>query len=161
MTEIPDNSATLNYFEDTMKNFIVEKLSHIENWWNSCIPQEIRKDASQRHERDKKINDVLNKPNYEVIDYINFDGYEKIILRRDNWRDHFERVFLDKTVFGYKMRVVLSLRNDIRHGRGLDEINNTRLRLHCYDILSQIHESMHDGSYNSDALAEKLGFETQ
>ncbi len=160
MTEKLHDSQVLDYFEVTMKDFIVERLSDTDNWWNACIPPEIREDASQRHQRTKKINDVLNKPDYGIVEYINFDGYEKIISRKDNWRNHFEAVFVDKTVFEYKMRVVLSLRNDIRHGRQLDEINRIRLRLHCYDILSQIYETRKADKDAHNAMIKKLGFKT-
>ena len=57
------------------------------------------------------------------------------------------------------MRVILSLRNDVRHGRDLDRINSLRLRLHCYDILSQIYEK--DGSlqYDKDGLIANVGLD--
>lgn len=156
--KLPD-SQVLDYFETVMKDFLVGRLSRIKDWWDACIPPEIREDASQRHERAKKTNDVLNKPDYRAVDYINFDGYEKIISRKDNWRDHFEEVFLDKPIFEHKMRVILSLRNDIRHGRSLDEINSIRLRLHCYDVLSQIHETGQPvGAGKRADMVTKLGF---
>ncbi len=153
-----DDSRVLDYFEASMREFLLERFSHVDDWWNACIPPEVREDAARRHENAKKINDVLNKPDYELIDYLNFDGYGRIISRRDNWRNHFEAVFLEKTVFDYKMRVILSLRNDIRHGRRLDEINSTRLRLHCYDVLAQIFEARHSGTDERHAMMVKLGF---
>lgn len=160
MVHTNDNSGVLDYFEGIMKDFIVERLSHVKNWWNACVPPEIREDASQRHGRAKKINDILNKPDYGIVEYLNFDGYEKIISRKDNWKDHFEDVFLDKTIFEYKMRVILSLRNDVRHGRVLDEINSIRLRLHCYDILSQIQETRNSDAHDRQLMVQKLGFRT-
>ena len=159
MVDISNNSAVLNYFESEMKDFIVKRLSHVKNWWNACIPPKIREDASQRYQNDKKVNDILNKPDFVMVDYLNFDGYEKIIARQDNWNTYFEDVFLDKSIFLYKMRVLLSLRNDIRHGRTLDEINSIRLRIHCYDILSQIHETIYPDKYDRNAMLQKLGFQ--
>ncbi len=147
----------LDYFESDMKKFIVERLSNTKNWWDSCIPPEIRRDASERHADAKKINDILNKPDYGPVDYLNFDSYGKIILRRDNWRNYFESIFVDKMILEYKMRIIQSLRNDIRHGRKVDAVNSIRLRLHCYDIISQIHET---GQFDDDqrvSLAKKLG----
>lgn len=46
-----------------------------------------------------------------------------------------------KSVFDHKIMVIQSLRNDVRHGRKLDGVNRIRLRLHCYDILSQVREA--------------------
>ncbi len=151
------DSQVLNYFETVMKNFVMYKLSHTDDWIKRCIPPEIRDEMNKRHDRAKKINNVLNKPSYGIIEYINFDGYERIISRKDNWGQYFEKVFLDKTVFTYKMNVLLSLRNDIRHGRQLNNINRIRLRLHCYDILAQIHESGMPDSEDNDTIMNKLG----
>lgn len=160
MTDRLDNSQLLDYFETIVKDFIIERLLPIQNWWNTCIPPEIRKNASQRYEGAKKVNDILNKPDYKITEYINFDGYEKIISRRDNWKAYFEEVFLDKPIFEHKMRIILSLRNDIRHGRQLNEVNSLRLRLNCYDILSQIYEAIRPDTYDRNAMLQKLGFKT-
>lgn len=158
MTGGLDDSQVIDHFEKAMRDFIIGRLSGSgDNWWDARVPPEIRDDASERHRRARKINDVLNKPAYDLVDYINFDGYEKIISRKDNWRDIFEETFLEKSVFEYKMRIVLSLRNDIKHGRAPDPVNSTRLRLHCYDLLSQICESGGAGEDARAALAEKFG----
>ncbi len=55
------------------------------------------------------------------------------------------------------MKVILSLRNDVRHGRNLDHVNSLRLRIHCYDILSQIYEKDDTLSYDMDSLVTHTG----
>ena len=160
MADRLDDLGVLNYFETEMKGFIVARLSGIKDWWSACIPPEIREDASRRRDSAKKINDVLNKPEYGLVDYLNFDSYERIISRRDNWRSYFEKIFLDKPIFEHKMRVILSLRNDLMHGRSLDSINSTRLRLHCYDILSQVCEAEASDAKKHHSMIKKLGLGT-
>lgn len=152
------DSQILDYFEAAMKGLIIRIFSDTEGWWDRRVPHRVREEAAQRHRQASSMNDVLNKPAYGMIDYINFDGYERIIVRRDNWREYFERIFLVKQVFDYKIRVVQSLRNDIRHGRRLDAVNRIRLRLHCYDMLSQIHEA---GLLDADGgtLVERCGLD--
>ena len=157
-TLLPD-SGVLDYFESIMKNFIVDRLSSTKDWWNACIPPEIRSDALERYEFAQKTNDVLNKPTYDKVDYLSFDSYGKIMLRKDNWKNYFEAVFIDKTIFDYKMRIIQSLRNDIRHGRPIDKVNSLRLRIHCYDVLSQIHETGPSEGGQRSILAEKLGLD--
>lgn len=151
------DSQILDYFERIMKDFVIERLSKTDGWVEKCIPPEIREHMTQRHDKAKKIDDLLNKPQYDVIQYINFDAYERIISRKDNWREYFEDIFLDRMIFSYKMQILLSLRNDIRHGRQLNGVNRLRLRLHCYDILAQVHESGMQGTDDHDALFDKLG----
>lgn len=157
---LSSNSRVLDYFESNMRGLITEQLSDVKNWWKACIPHEIGKDATARYESARKLNNVLNKPDYGPIDYLNFDEYERIITKRDNWKKYFEGVFLDKSIFMHKMRVILSLRNDVRHGRLLDEINSIRLRIHCYDVLAQIYESRDTDDADLDAMAHRLGFRT-
>jgi len=152
-----DDLQVINYFELVVREFILASVSYVDNWWKACIPPQIRDDIETKHKNAQKINNVLNKPDYDVPEYMNFDHYERIISRKDNWKNHFEDVFLDRPVFTYKMNVLLSLRNDISHGRRLDKINSTRLRLHCYDILSQIYESGRSKVPAHDIMAERLG----
>ena len=57
------------------------------------------------------------------------------------------------------MRIILSLRNDVKHGRDLDHINSLRLRIHCYDILSQIYEKDSGLQYDRDSLIANTGLD--
>ena len=153
------DSGMLDYFEETMRDFMARRLSDTKNWWKACVPQEIRTHAEKRHKDAEKMSDVLNKPVYDVWHYLNFDGYGRIITKKDNWKSYFESIFVERAVFEYKMRVILSLRNDVRHGRDLDHINNLRLRLHCYDILSQIYEKDSSLQYDKDGLIANIGLD--
>jgi len=154
-----DDSQILDYFEASMKDFIVKSLSGTDDWWGRCVPHQVRSDAQQRCEQARSMNDVLNKLDCGIVEYVNFDGYERIISRRDNWRNHVERIFVVKSVFDYKVRIIQSLRNDVRHGRKLDAVNRIRLRLHCYDILSQVLEAGLLGEAGSDELMAKCGLD--
>ena len=152
----PSSSEVLDAFEPLLRNFIVETLSSVKDWEKVCLPGDIRKDAEQRHQHEKKMSDVLNKPARSMFDYVNFDAYERIVTRRDNWRNHFEPVFRRRDVFSYKMEVIRSVRNDARHARGLDNVNRLRLRLHCYDIISQIYESQRP-NFRRASLKRRFG----
>ncbi len=152
-----DNSQILDHLESELRRFIIKRISSVKNWESTCIPAEIRTDASERLKRAQNMDDILNKPSYTLMDYVNFDAYMRIMIRRDNWRNHFEDVFVVKNVFEYKMTVIQSLRNDIRHGRRLDPVNKIRLRLHCYDILAQIYETERPKTFRHSKLAKKLG----
>lgn len=152
----PSDSDVLDIFEKLFRDFIVKRLSAIPNWEKKYLPPEIQEAAKTRHAQEKKMADVLNKPDYAILEYINFDAYGKIITRRDTWSEHFESVFKIKNVFTYKMDVIQSLRNDIRHGRRLNHVNRLRLRLHCYDLISQIYEHQRP-NFRRRMLEKKLG----
>lgn len=157
VASVLDNSQILDYLESELRGFILRCFSSVENWENACLPPEIRTDAADRLKREQNLANILNKPQYSLMDYVNFDAYMRIIMRRDNWRNHFERVFVARNIFEYKMTVIQSLRNDVRHGRRLNRINEIRLRLHCYDILAQIYEIEKPKTFRHSYLAKKLG----
>ena len=130
-----DDAAVVTRFEKAIREFAVERLSASGgDWWASRVPAALRQTAAARHKSTRTLDKVLGKPDRAEADYLGFDAYEKIISRRDNWREIFGPVFQDKPVFQYKMRIILSLRNDVMHHKPLDRINSIRLRLHCYDI---------------------------
>lgn len=151
------NSDVLDYFEDSIKNVILKEISSEKNWEKMCLPPDVRDDANSKLERTGKLNDLLNKPAYTLMDFVTFDSYERIISRKDNWQKYFEKMFLDIRIFKYKMDIILSLRNDVRHRRHLDIVNEIRLRLHCYDILAQVFESSRPANFKHSKLAKKLG----
>ena len=130
-----DDALVVSRFEKSIKKFVVARLSDAyDDWWMSGVTSTLRQHAEARHKATKTLNKVLGKPDYGRADYLGFDAYGKIILRRDNWRRVFGPIFHDKPVFQHKMRIILSLRNDVMHNKPLDPINRLRLRLHCYDI---------------------------
>ncbi len=152
-----NNSEVLNYLESTMRDFLINTLSSTKNWEKACIPNDILVDTKERHKKTIHMNNVLNKPNYTIMDFVNFDAYEKIITRKDNWEKYFATTFLLKPIFTYKMDIIRSLRNDVRHGRMLDPINDIRLKLHCYDVLAQIYEADKSKRFQHKRLAKKIG----
>jgi len=152
------DATVLGKFEESLKNFIVGRLSNTDNWWNVCIPQHVRTTTNERFKRAQKANDYLNKPEFDVTDYLDFDAYESIITKKDNWKKYFADVFIDVSIFKHKMLVLLSLRNDVMHGRTLNQINKIRLRLHCYDLLSQIYGNQ-ESQMDDDALLRMLGLD--
>ena len=74
---------------------------------------DVRENVRQRHEGAVNLNDVLNKPNFEMEEYFNF---ARIISKRGNWRNYFEDVFVEKAIFEYKMscRIVYQKRHKAR-----------------------------------------------
>lgn len=130
-----DDTLVVSRFEKAIRKFVVDRLSDAyDDWWALGVTSTLRQNAEVRHKTTKTLNKVLGKPDYDRADYLGFDAYGKIILRRDNWRRIFGAVFHDKPVFQHKMRIILSLRNDVVHNKPLDPVNRLRLRLHCYDI---------------------------
>jgi len=65
-----DDSRMLDCFEAQMKDFIVKSLSDTDDWRDRCVPHRVRDEALQRYEQAKSMNDVFNKPDYGIVEYI-------------------------------------------------------------------------------------------
>jgi len=105
----------------------LEKLS--ESWWVERVPPDIRQKAEERQKKDE-----LKR---ELIQYLDFADYAKIITRRDNWREVFQKVFREQEVITAKLRELEPIRNAVRHGRKLTTEQREKLKIFSRDIIGQ------------------------
>lgn len=77
-----------------------------------------------------------------MLQYVDFNDYNSIIRRRDNWRDAFKDVFRDEEVISAKLKEIDPIRNAIAHSRELSEEQFKRLELHANDLLRSISRVM-------------------
>lgn len=131
-------SKLLKEFEKKFRKLIVDVLSRYPNWWKTRIPNDVREGVEEIMSRGSKISKTLDKPEYEEIDFLDFDDYQKIITKQDNWKECFEVIFHDKQDLIHKMNNLRSLRNDLQHNRDIDEKNKARFKIFCDDLFSQI-----------------------
>jgi len=131
-------SKLLKEFEKKFRKLIVDVLSSYPKWWKTRVPNDVREGVEEKMSRGSKISKTLDKPEYEEVDFLDFDDYQKIITKQDNWRENFETIFYDKQDFSNKMNVLRSLRNDLQHNRDIDEKNKARFKIFCDDLFSQI-----------------------
>ena len=82
----------------------------------------------------------MGEREYPLICYVDFTDYGKIILRKDNWRDVFEKIFKDKTILQAKLRELEPIRNDIAHNRKLNVEQFEILKLYSKHIIRCIEE---------------------
>jgi hypothetical protein len=75
-----------------------------------------------------------DKEDLHPIHYINFPEYQKIITKRDNWREIFSEYFGDRGIFSAKIQELEPIRNKIAHMRGLSEYEKTRLKMYAIDL---------------------------
>jgi hypothetical protein len=74
----------------------------------------------------------------DLIQYLDFADYVKIIARRDNWKDVFQVIFKDKEAFIVKLKELEPIRNAIRHGRKLTEEQREKLKMFSQEIIRKI-----------------------
>lgn len=112
----------------------LEKIS--KNWWVERIPPDIKQKAEERQRKDE-----LKR---EFIQYLDFADYAKVIIKRDNWREIFQKIFKTKEIIGAKLKELEPIRNAVRHGRKLTIEQEQKLKVFSRDILRQILASKMD-----------------
>jgi ATP-dependent Lon protease len=121
----------LDDLESALRRCIKSNLEKIsENWWVERIPLDIRERAEEKRNKDEL--------KHELIEYLDFTDYVKIILRRDNWRDVFQKIFKDQEAILVKLRELEPIRNAVRHDRALTTEQRERLKTYSQDILRKI-----------------------
>jgi len=130
----------LRILEKELRSFIKETLSRItDRWWYECIPKDVREEAERRRQKEEYLQPWISaEQKADLIDYIDFSGYRKIILKRDNWEKVFKHVFRDKTITEAKFKELENIRNKVMHFRSLTPIEKDKLKLYVKDILKYV-----------------------
>jgi len=120
----------LDELENALRRCIKSNLEKIsKNWWIERIPPDIRQKAEERQKKDE-----LRR---ELTQYLDFADYAKVIIRRDNWREVFQKVFKEQEVITAKLRELEPIRNAVRHGRKLTTEQREKLKIFSQDIIRQ------------------------
>jgi hypothetical protein len=121
----------LDDLESALRKCIKSNLEKIsENWWVERVPPDIIERTEEKRNKDE-----LKR---ELIEYLDFADYVKIILRRDNWRDAFQKIFKDQEAILVKLRELEPIRNAVRHDRELTTEQREKLKMYSQDILRKI-----------------------
>lgn len=125
-----DPQALLDDLEAHLRTIIKTKLGALApNWWDARIPKDITERAEERRQKDGA--------KHEAIEYIDFADYVKIITRRDNWRDTFHEIFDNREMTMTKLRELEPIRNSLRHGRGISDEEEDKLRVLARDLTNR------------------------
>ena len=106
-------------------------------WWTERIPNDVRNRAEDRKSKDETLWPWSNK-SHDLISFVDFNDYIKIITRRDNWGEIFGKIFKEKTLLTAKLKELDPIRNAIAHSRPLNSNDRMRLKLHAQDLISCI-----------------------
>ena len=105
----------LQRFECRVREFIDRKMRAVlgEAWIKRRVSGEIRGEWMNKQ---KKAVDE-GEPQRPLIAYADFTDYEKIMVRNDNWKDVFQRVFRRKTLVQESLRRLYPIRRCTMHAR--------------------------------------------
>ena len=132
----------LKELETKMRDCIQVKLGSLsKNWWKEKVPKDVKDRAESRKNKNEKQYPWHKEKSLPLVFYIDFTDYIKIILRRDNWKDKFQKVFKDKEIVSAKLRELEPIRNAIAHSRELNKTEFNKLKLYSEDLCSCIEKS--------------------
>jgi len=107
--------SLISTFEPELRRFIESQLSADfgTDWWNECIPPEVRRKAEKLAEGETKKGRKARP-----IDCLDFSHYEWILLGDKNWERSFRGVFRNKELVRARLTVLKSYRDPVAHSRG-------------------------------------------
>lgn len=116
--------------EKSIRELIRDKLNAEKgaNWWDVCVPEEIRKDASSSLQRE--IDSGVTPRSTEEIEYTTFGQLTEIV--KTNWQS-FEDTFNSQKAFIKVMTSLNVLRGPIAHCCALAADEITRLQITVKD----------------------------
>lgn len=108
--------------ESKLRQIINIKLMEVTNeWWKQRIPPTVYEKWKKRKSDESHI--VPQPKSRDLIDYSDLGDLKDIILRADNWKEKFQSIFKNETIFAGSMALIIPIRNQIAHRdeRSLDE----------------------------------------
>lgn len=127
--------------ETKLRNIIVERLSWNDpDWWENKIHPEIKTKVNYERQKSKVHKQVLQIPNYTLIEEVYFSDLYLILLSKKNWKNHFQEIFLDADTLKVKLSELSSCRNLPAHSKELTEHLKKKIQVYYDDIVLLIEE---------------------
>jgi DNA sulfur modification protein DndB len=125
----------LREIEESLRMCISESLTELsKNWWKERIPPDAKESAEERKAKDEAPWPWMEGKQYPAHYYLDFSDYSRIIKRRDNWREAFQRIFKTEEWIDYWFKEIERIRIEIAHHRDLTEREFTVLQLFSDDF---------------------------
>jgi hypothetical protein len=133
--ELYDPSQALHKLEDALRRFIERELSKTgPDWWTKRVSSEIRSKAEGRMHRQEIIWPWHPISSTNMMDYLDFSDYRKIILESANWTQIFVACFKNQSFVDTRMGELEPIRNDVAHSRALPEQGIQKLGLFSKEL---------------------------
>ena len=95
---------------------------------------DVRRRAEGRKARREKVWPWYPPTSDNIVDYLDFSDYQKIILEPQNWTDVFCAVFKTASFVETRLGELDPIRNDIAHSRATSAIANDKLRIYAQEL---------------------------
>lgn len=143
---IQQGSAILFKLETNMRSFIEKTLSEYygKKWWKAGIPKDVRQNCELRMNKNESPFGLPKST--RKLDYADFSGYRKVILRKDNWKKIYYEYFGNhKSTIESYLNQLEEIRNTIQHNRSnISDKAILKLQLFSDDILNAIRQRVQE-----------------
>ncbi|MCX5991185.1 MAG: Swt1 family HEPN domain-containing protein [Chloroflexi bacterium] len=131
----PDAAKLLKDLEVSLRRFIERELSKVgKDWWQR-VPLEIRNNAERRKLRSESMWPWYPPTSTNVVDYLDFSDYHRIILEEDNWQKAFVKFLKKRSFIEVRLGELDPIRNDIAHSRPVTSSAVAKLRMFSTELL--------------------------
>jgi hypothetical protein len=122
--------------ERELRHFITNRLRAAAGdiWWRDRVPPDVRERAEERRTTESAQRSIAGEDGSELVEYVDFADYVRILLRKNNWADAFSAFFPNKEWIATRLQELEPVRNRIAHTRDLSRTDLTRLELFAEDI---------------------------
>jgi len=132
----PDPKQVLENLEKELRKFIERELGRVsKNWWNERVPNNIRTYAENRKIRRETVWPWYPPTSTNVVDFLDFSDYRKIITEINNWQDVFSKFFKATSFIETRLGELEPVRNDLAHSRSLTPRTIDKLRIYSEELL--------------------------
>lgn len=131
-----DAHDRLQHLEDHIRTFIDEQMTAAfgENWTRRRIPGDMRRDWLEKKQKAQENGE----PDRPLIEYADFTDYEKIIVKRENWRNVFAPVFKRQTLVQESFQRLYPVRICTMHARIITQDDELYLYVEMKRLLAAI-----------------------
>jgi uncharacterized repeat protein (TIGR03833 family) len=130
----------IGILERQFRKMITYAFKDIPNWWKTRIPGDVKLKAVERKKEYENSGALRELPEYELIEFVDFPEYRKIIIEGKNWDEAFSKILPKnkKDVFIIKMEELEAIRNHLYHNRKINDIDAKRFEVYYNDIMTFI-----------------------
>ncbi len=130
-----DPAQALHKLEDVLRRFIERELSRTgADWWTVRVPLDIRSRAESRRQKQETIWPWHPVSSTNVMDYLDFSDYRRIILESTNWSQVFAGFFRAPSFVDSRMGELEPIRNDVAHSRPLSATTCNKVLLYVEEL---------------------------
>lgn len=140
-TSFMSSMELITNLEKKLRRLIAEELSQDDpEWWKNKIHPDIRERAEDKHSKNLTKKKILQIPNYEMIEEIDFNDISTILTSKKNWKNHFEKIFHDEKALYVKLDELTPYRNIPAHSKEVTPHIEKKIQVYYDDIIHLIEE---------------------